>query len=234
MMKLQNYAAISAMLILLIHPLMASAASTALADSGAQTTFKTIDANHEPLPEKVRLSLEKLASAQGFDCSFKQIIFYGDGSKQAYSGTLVMAKPGKFRWQYKTPYEQLYVSNGKGIWFYEPDLMQAQWMTSLDAVDPVIMRFLEGSLSTDSVHILPDEGLPGIYHIKLADGPTLWLALSESGNPQWLESEDALGNRNRMVLDNMNFALPKASVFVFEPPEGVEVIEYADQIEINE
>lgn len=217
-------------LLLLTNPLRAEIQDVTSTAGHGISNIPLIDADQQqPLPEHLRRTLDKLAKASGFSCVFEQTIFYGDGSEQRYSGTLAIAKYGKFRWQYKQPYEQLYVSDGDGVWFYEPDLMQAQHSDSLDAIDPVAMRFLEGSLSTDDIHVLPDQGLPGLYHIQLSGGPELWVAVDEQGITKWLESKDTLGNRNRIALDKTKFHAPEGTVFRFTPPKGVDVIEFANE-----
>src|SRR5579872_187833 len=42
------------------------------------------------------------------------------------SGTLWLKKPGKMRWEYRSPKEKLFVSDGKDAWFYVPDDKQAR------------------------------------------------------------------------------------------------------------
>ena len=41
------------------------------------------------------------------------------------AGKLYLQKPGKFRWDYSQPSEQLILADGKQIWFYDKDLQQA-------------------------------------------------------------------------------------------------------------
>jgi outer membrane lipoprotein carrier protein len=41
-------------------------------------------------------------------------------------GTLWLKKPGKMRWEYRSPREKLFVSNGKDAWFYVPEDHQAR------------------------------------------------------------------------------------------------------------
>src|SRR5665811_2330801 len=43
---------------------------------------------------------------------------------QESTGTMLFERPGKFRWIYKTPYEQLIVGDGDKVWFYDEDLNQ--------------------------------------------------------------------------------------------------------------
>jgi outer membrane lipoprotein carrier protein len=47
-------------------------------------------------------------------------IYRGAGMERTESGTLWLKKPGKMRWQYRSPREKLFVSDGKDAWFYVP------------------------------------------------------------------------------------------------------------------
>ena len=38
---------------------------------------------------------------------------------QQASGTMQFSRPGKFRWVYEKPYEQVIVSDGKQLWIYD-------------------------------------------------------------------------------------------------------------------
>ncbi len=52
-------------------------------------------------------------------------IYRGSGVERNESGTLWLKKPGKMRWEYRSPREKLFVSNGKDAWFYVPEARQA-------------------------------------------------------------------------------------------------------------
>jgi outer membrane lipoprotein carrier protein len=47
-------------------------------------------------------------------------VYRGAGMERTESGTLWLKKPGKMRWQYRSPREKLFVSDGKDAWFYVP------------------------------------------------------------------------------------------------------------------
>src|SRR5580693_2506578 len=52
-------------------------------------------------------------------------IYRGSGMERTESGTLWLAKgglkkPGKMRWEYRSPTVKLFVSDGKDAWFYVP------------------------------------------------------------------------------------------------------------------
>jgi outer membrane lipoprotein carrier protein len=47
-------------------------------------------------------------------------LYRGAGMERRESGTLWLKKPGKMRWEYRSPREKLFVSDGKNAWFYLP------------------------------------------------------------------------------------------------------------------
>jgi outer membrane lipoprotein carrier protein len=47
-------------------------------------------------------------------------IYRGDGAERTETGTLWLKKPRKMRWEYRSPREKLFVSDGKVVWFYLP------------------------------------------------------------------------------------------------------------------
>jgi outer membrane lipoprotein carrier protein len=58
-------------------------------------------------------------------------VYRGSGMERTESGTLWLAKggmkkPGKMRWEYRSPREKLFVSDGRDAWFYVPADRQAR------------------------------------------------------------------------------------------------------------
>ena len=58
-------------------------------------------------------------------------VYIGSGIERTESGTLWLAKggmkkPGKMRWEYRSPRVKLFVSDGRDAWFYVPDDRQAR------------------------------------------------------------------------------------------------------------
>jgi len=184
------------------------------------------------LPAPLKTALAKMAETEGFSCEFRQVVYFAEGGEQHFSGSLAVKRPGRFRWQYQLPYEQLYISSGDVIWHYEPDLMQAERMMGLDVVDPIAMKLLDGRVALSHIELLGTEKSgtgDTSYRILISDGerggPELLVNFLPDGNLRWLESEDALGNRNRMILIKMDREIPAENLFSFVPPEGVEVVD---------
>lgn len=75
------------------------------------------------------------AVAQGVDDRYNHLrsleaefteIYQGGGIQRSETGTLRLKKPGKMRWDYRSPEEKLFVSNGKDTWLYLPQEKQAR------------------------------------------------------------------------------------------------------------
>jgi outer membrane lipoprotein carrier protein len=61
-------------------------------------------------------------------------IYRGEGPERVESGTLWLKKPRKMRWEYRSPNEKLFVSNGEVVWFYMPAERQVR-QTTLKKLD---------------------------------------------------------------------------------------------------
>lgn len=53
-------------------------------------------------------------------------IYQGSGIERTESGTLWLKKPGKMRWEYRSPEEKLFVGDGRNAWLYLPAEKQAR------------------------------------------------------------------------------------------------------------
>ncbi len=62
---------------------------------------------------------------RSFEADFTQI-YAGGGMERIESGTLRLKKPGKMRWEYRSPEEKLFVSNGTDAWLYLPQEKQVR------------------------------------------------------------------------------------------------------------
>src|SRR3984957_3237058 len=83
---------------------------------GAATAYATPAADVEKY-------LNGLAS---WAADFEQTIDDGRGNVlRSAAGRLYLQRPGKFRWDYSQPSEQLVLADGKQIWFYDKEREQA-------------------------------------------------------------------------------------------------------------
>jgi len=62
---------------------------------------------------------------QTFQADFTEI-YQGSGVERQETGTLWLKKPGKMRWEYRSPEEKLFLADGKTTWLYLPVEKQAR------------------------------------------------------------------------------------------------------------
>lgn len=62
---------------------------------------------------------------KSFQAEFTEL-YRGNGIDRTESGTLWLKKPRKMRWEYRSPREKLFVSDGQDAWFYVPGERQAR------------------------------------------------------------------------------------------------------------
>ncbi len=180
-----------------------------------------------------RQDLAAFASGlRGLDGQFNQEVYDPQGRrKESSSGRVALSAPHLFRWEYRQPYAQLVLADGKTVWVFDPDLKQASRRPqgAEEASSPLAVLLDPARLDRDFI----------VKEAGDADGLN-WLSIqprsAEAGfrsarlgflRNQLLrmEYEDALGQRTEIRFSNWKrnpaFA---AGTFVFTPPAGVDVI----------
>ncbi len=212
------------MIILMLSGLLAGVASAATVKQEWQ-----LDGYKNQKGDFFASSIKRMSKLPGFACHFDQLMVFTDGGGQHYSGKLAILKPKRFRWEYEKPYEQLYLGDGYSIWHYEPDLMQAERLNNLEAVDPTVMRLLNGQIKLSEIKVLKQEYDKKLeirrFQVSLEKSPEVWLGFSKYGDLVYIERQDMLGNRNRMRLSKCSYIAPAANLFSFTPPDDVEVLD---------
>jgi outer membrane lipoprotein carrier protein len=87
-----------------------------------------------------------------FQSSFTQTVTDSNGERlQDAQGRVWMQRPGRFRWDYETPYRQLIVADGEHLWTYDEDLEQATVEPVDDALSSTPAMLLSGFRPLDEV-----------------------------------------------------------------------------------
>jgi len=82
---------------------------------------------------------------RSLDASFTQEVFDEDAELvQVSSGTVELLRPGRFRWEYERPDEQLILADGKRLWTYDPELEQATVKPIEEALGAAPIMLLTG------------------------------------------------------------------------------------------
>jgi outer membrane lipoprotein carrier protein len=172
------------------------------------------------------------------ECEFTEI-YSGAGSQRTESGTLWLKKPGKMRWEYRSPRAKLFVGDGKDAWFYVPGDRQVR-RTSIRKLDDLRspLAFLLGKTRLEkelqALSLAPDVPPLAAGDVVLRGVPK---AMADRVNQVLLEITPQSWIK-RIVIEEADgatteyrFSDPKEDVkiadqrFEFAVPDGVEVIE---------
>jgi len=172
-----------------------------------------------------------------WSADFTQTIDDGHGQvTRSAAGKLYLQKPGKFRWDYTLPSEQLILADGKKIWFYDKDLQQAN-VRDMDASlanTPAVLLSGGGSLSSqfDVTALPPSDGLEWYQLIpKHADTDFQLVRIGfRKGELASMFLADKLNQVTQLTFTNpKRNARLTPDLFSFVPPAGVDVIGRADK-----
>ena len=180
--------------------------------------------------EKLKTFIAATRSAQA---NFTQEALDQSGKRiQSASGVMQFQRPGKFRWTYQKPYEQIIVGDGSKFWLYDKDLNQVT-VKSLDAAlgnSPAAL--LAGNNEIERGFTLKDagnrEGLDWLQATPKGQDSSfssVYMAFNDKAVLVAMELNDAFGHKTVLRFDHMqtNPKLP-AQQFKFTPPEGVDVV----------
>jgi outer membrane lipoprotein carrier protein len=167
-----------------------------------------------------------------FKADFTQTVLDQQGQvKEEAQGVFALERPGKFRWDYKTPFPQQIVADGQHIWFYDVDLEQVTVKSQQEALSDTPASLLSGeTLPEDKYSLIELDNNDGLYWIQLipkdeeSNYQTVTLAFNDKGLYQML-MKDSFEQRTRLVFTQTqeNHELSEDE-FVFTPPEGVDVV----------
>ncbi len=177
---------------------------------------------------ELQSTLTGLKTMQG---EFTQVVIARSGKTQTSSGDFAIQRPGKFRWNYRKPYEQLIVSDGKEVWLFDPDLNQVTVKVIDKALDSSPAALLSGENNLDKRYTLKAlqarEGLAWVEAIpKQNDSNFNRVRLGFANNEiRKMELEDSFGQTTRIELRMQGInGKPDAALFRFTPPKGADVI----------
>ena len=156
----------------------------------------------------------------------------GKAQTQTIQGTLLLSRPGKFRWSTEKPYPQIIVGDGHRVWFFDPDLDQVIVRTHAQALGGTPAALLAGDKDVErafELTALPDdqEGLRWLQakpRDQEAGFSDIRLGFSQ-GKLAALELSDAFGQK---ILTHFRYVEynPELNpdLFAFTPPAGSDII----------
>lgn len=205
----------------------------ALAQTDADTTEAPADATETRAEAAVPAELrEFFAGIDTIRGEFRQVLFDTRGrAVERSAGEFAILKPGRFRWHYTEPYEQLIVADGENIWLYDVDFEQVTVREQTDSLSQSPAMLLGGDADAlDAFRYLGAYSQGGRDWLRLepvapeSDFRAVDLSFA-GGELELMELTDALGQVTRIEFTELvlNESLEDA-LFTFTPPPGVDVI----------
>ena len=147
------------------------------------------------------------------------------------SGVMSFSRPGKFRWTYDKPYEQLIVGDGVKLWIFDKDLNQVTVRKLDEALGSSPAALLAGNNEIEKFFALSEAGSrDGLNWLEASpkSKDTMFAAvrMGFAGNTlKQMELKDSFGQTTVIRFDKLerNPRLP-ADQFKFAPPKGADVI----------
>jgi outer membrane lipoprotein carrier protein len=195
-----------------------------------------VQAPNRPAGETARLIQQKYDKVRDFTADFTQTYQGGVLRKTSTEkGTLQVKKPGRMRWEYTSPEQKLFVSDGQKIYSYIPadrQVIVSSVPTDDRATTAVLFLVGKGDLARDFNVSYADAAAPDTIALKL--DPTSrqadydWLELvvdRESLQIRTLIAAEREGGRSTFQFSNYRENTGLADkIFTFKIPRGVDVV----------
>lgn len=172
-----------------------------------------------------------LKVSKSLSADFKQVLINEAGNPtQTSFGEFYLQRPGKFRWDYKRPFQQQIVSNSGKVWFYDTDLEQVTVKKVDESIGSTPALLLSGDVSLEENYTFENQGTDGdMQWVKLlpksqeSSFKYVTIGLSK-GTLAGMELSDNFGQLTRIYFTNVIVNAPlKQTLFEFQAPKGVDV-----------
>ncbi len=196
---------------------------------------------HAETPAALAARVQKFyEGTHDLHAQFEQTLTSVTSGKKIAKGEVWLKKPGKMRWDYKTPEKKLMIADGQTLWIYEPEDEQAFKQELRSSTLPVSVSFLfgQGKLADEFDIAAPTDkdkitdALPTQTVLKLVPKKAsaayhhlLFYVETSTGLVQSTVIFDQQGGINRLRFASVETDKGTADgKFNFTPPAGTHVI----------
>lgn len=164
---------------------------------------------------------------------FTQTLFDEKGTLiERSSGTAYIKRPGRFRWDYREPYRQSIIADGTKVWFYDVDLAQVTVSEFDPKSDTSPAALLGRDVDIDARYLVAtsatDDGQSRVQ-LKPRDSESQYQSIELGFDAKGLKTlylADSFGQTVLLAFtDERRDGELADSLFEFEVPEGVDVVE---------
>jgi outer membrane lipoprotein carrier protein len=186
-------------------------------------------AAHAASTDRFKSFLRTTQTARG---AFEQKVYDRDGKLvQESKGSFVFLRPGRFRWVYDKPVDQVIVGDGARVWIYDRGLNQVTVRKASRALGSTPAALLAGSSDVEAAFELSDAGrrdglewLDARPREREAGFERVRMGFAAAG-VQAMELIDNFGQTTTLKFSALE-RNPKVDTkeFRFEPPKGTDVL----------
>lgn len=174
-----------------------------------------------------------VAGTQSARAGFEQKV-YDKGGKltQEAKGSFVFQRPGRFRWVYDKPADQVIVGDGERVWIYDRELNQVTVRKLTAALGSTPAALLSGSADVQKAFEMTDAGrrdglewLQAVPRDREAGFERMRIGFGAEGTLRAMELVDHFGQTTVLRFSSL-VRNPKvdAKEFRFDPPKGADVL----------
>lgn len=180
--------------------------------------------------DQLRAFLSQTRTARG---EFTQRVGSRSSPKtQNSSGTFVFQRPGRFRWSYAKPYEQVIVADGETLYLFDKDLNQVTVKKLSGAIPASPASILFGSNQFERDFEVRDGGMREdlewiVATPRAKDTPFEKIEIGfRDGLPAAMQLADSFGQTSQLRFSKVerNPAIDP-QIFRFTPPPGADVLD---------
>ena len=182
----------------------------------------------ESAAERLQVQLNTI---KGLTATFTQVVHAKNKELSNAKGTMALQRPGRFRWDTRSPLQQLVVADGTNLWIYDPDLEQVtvkKQDKELNGTAALFLSHADANLMRDFDVTAEDKNNNHIYHLKAksskATFPMVTLTFTDNLLTE-LEMLDQLGQHTTIKFSKIKPSPTlNPTLFQFKPPKGTDVI----------
>jgi len=186
-------------------------------------------AHADAATERLQSFYKEVQSLRG---DFTQTVFDQHMKAKVHAqGSFALQRPGKFHWDYQSPFRQLIVANGKRVWIYDSELEQVTVKTLDETVGNTPAQLLSSGESLERnftmtdlgskddlewVELIPREKDTSFERVRLG---------FDQHDLRIMELIDNFGQTTRLEFSHLQHNPRLApTLFEFTPPPGVDVV----------
>jgi outer membrane lipoprotein carrier protein len=172
-------------------------------------------------------------TTDSFSAKFVEDITPVGAPKRTRDGLVYFRKPGRMRWEFKTPNEELVVSDGQTLYSYDPGLNQVVESPLNRALRaPGATEFLLGvgnikhDFKASAPGAAPSDGLAHVRLVPRQGGDAIEVAVDPNSHDiRSIQIRDELGDVTEVHFSDIrNNVSLQDSLFSFEPPAGADIV----------